>query len=238
MRYLRTELRERCKWEEFPEELLYPVIFAEEIPLNVDLQDFISHSILLNSVETCISKQTKIIPRASLTFLLGMKDTVADESVKDDSDTRELTKYIHQDALKEIATLADNGVSAGIPFEFFVAKWMKYRWLVATSAGQKITLAYLLGITKGVLNCISADVIKNALSTIVTISPPYKQDFETLIFSSYDNALGHLGEVNEIKVSAIHPIAVRKAAEGDIFDSLIIIFQRDDMPTIRFYILH
>ena len=57
-----------------------------------------------------------------------------------------------------------------------------------------------------------------------------------LKLSSYDDAAGHLKEVEGIRVDANRPIAVKRGAKGDKFDLLIIIYRGEGKVPLLFYI--
>ena len=226
--YLRNELSDRYGWANFPDEnLLYSIIFAKEVPLDDDIQRYLAHSILFNSIETCLPKQSTIVPRSSLTVLTGIND-------EEKSEINKLTEGIYKNALEEIVKLADDGVE-GIPFESFFAPWMKNRWSIATIADKKVNLAELIGISRGKQKSISSEIIKKALNTEVTTSLPTAHDFATLKANSNKDAAGHLQEIEDIFVDASIPIAVRRGAEGDKFDCLITIYRGEGVAPLRFY---
>ena len=229
--YLREELSDRYVWKTCPEgNLLYSIIFAKRVPLDDTVQRYVAQSILLNSVETCTSRDQDILPISSLTVLAGIKN-VEEIRIKD------WTREIYEDTLKEIGKLAKKRVAERIPFESFVAKWLKYLWLIAIAAGKEVKLGELLGIHEEVA-WPDSQIFKVAFNVVATASRPTPRDFRTLKVNSYNDIAGHLKEVEGIFVDANHLIAVRRGAKDDEFDLLIIIFQGEGLPPLRFYIDH
>ena len=226
--YLREELSDRYAWKTFPERnLLYSIIFAKSVPLDDKVQRYVAHSILLNSVERCRCRVDEIVPISSLMVLAGINSK--------EIDIRRWTTKIYEDTWEEIANMANDGIAEGIPFEYFFANWMRYRWLIARAAGKGVTLAELLGI-EDEMTLPEAHIFNEALNVVATASLPREGDFDTLIVSSDEDAAEHLKEVKEIFVDANHPIAVRRGAKDDKLDLLILIYQGEGKAPLLFYI--
>ena len=229
---LRNELHVRYLWDQFPDiNLLYAIVFAKKVPLDDIVQLCITRSILLNSIETCLSKVANILPVASLTTLAAIKD---DENCE----SNRLTEDIYKDACEEIVKLAGVGEAKKISFDSLVVKWMKYKWLIAKAANKNIKLAELLGISEKTMNRFDFENIRNMLNLTVTTSVPTARDFEYLEFNSNKNTAGHMREVKEIRVNAINRMAVRRGAKDDKFDLLLIIYQGEGLESLRLYFDH
>ena len=228
---LKNMLRFRYKWGNFPDtNLIYSIIFSKYIPLDDTAQSYIAQSILLNSIETCLPKVVNILPESSLAVLAAIGD---DNKVKEGIEKH--TEDIYQIILKEIVHSAGDKVREGIPFEHFVSMWMKYRWLVASTANKEIKFGELLGISEERINYINSKTIRTALSLIVTTRPPTEQDLEYLkINSNYDEA-GHIREVKALFVDADYRIAFRRGVQGDKFDFVAAIYQGDGIDPLIFY---
>ena len=231
---LKASLAEKYIWDTFPDNnVLFSILYAKEIKLDSKVQQMIARSILLNSIETSLKEEATIIPKSSLTVLAGCKNEQKDY-------LQLLTAELYKDLLQEIADLAGNGSTEGIPFESFVAKWMRYRWSVASTAGKSVCLGEFLGIRDNLIKNISNEnvAIKDLFGTIFTTSGPVASDFTYLTNCSKVDPAGHFREVSGIIVNEKSPVAARRGAIGDDFDLLIILYRGNGLKPLLLYIDH
>ena len=231
---MKISLARRYDWDTFPGyNVLYSILFAKEIKLNDDIQKLIARSILLNSIETSLEEEASIVPISSLTVLAGCRN-------QQKNHLQLQTTQLYTDLLQEITDLAGNKSTEGIPFESFVAKWMKYRWSVANASNKSACVGELFGIRDDLITEIQYQNvrIKNLFRTTFTTSEPDCDDFTQRIICSRVDPAGHFREVNSIIVNEICPVAARRGTIGDTFDLLIIIYQGNGLKPLLLYIDH
>ena len=225
-KYLRNQFESRYLWKEFPSnDIIYSILFAEEVVLDEKIQEYISRSILLNSIETYLPKTDKIVPTSSLAVLASIRSN-------NSSSIERYIRNIYGDVLDEIVSLAEKKRQKGIPFESFVAKWIEFRWFVAYISGNNVRLRDLLGIGK---DEVLKGIFRDVLEVTITSEPP---DIGDLNINSNEDPVGHMNEVELLIVNATHRILIRRGAANDKFDLLIIIYMGDNMAPLRLYIDH
>ena len=224
--YLTCELQSKYSWTKgLSKEIMYSILFTEEMTMDENLEEYVSQSILLNSIERCtMYSDSQIVPETSLVALASM-DTDTDTSTLSD-----LCNEVYEEIVSKIALMAEDRSIQRISFGSVIAKWLYYRWYVASLCGEKVSLGKLLGIDGDYWS------LSEKMGDIVTNSAP--PDFSDLGINSNVDPVGHMQEVKGIVVNASNPIAVRTATMNDNFDLLLMVYHAEGSVPFRLYISH